>query len=849
MLLKNQQFVAVGAVAMVSAALITSAALAVLGDKVVTGGAQGLASVRLSSLAVETTSDDDRDRLAVAPLFTEHKAASSAGFNPFSGSSYFQFNERVNLGIAAPLGFVFRDPDALGDKVSITGPMLSGNSFYRTEGDGSYDAINLYNWKLDGGTVGGMWSGLLSDWFGIGNGGWYYIPGAPNVAAREFNIPSEQQVTNWYNLAARRQDNWNLSNAVYYYADLSKNYRPFNYNQYSKYQYQDVINEQVAVGDSFQTVYRTDGGSTVKIKRFPFSPRDSYIRIGHDFAYAATPNGLTDAQVAALSPRFSNQAVNENLVPRYHVVQDGVLNYCECESESDREYYYGMLLEAFGYSDAEIEAFLDEVHAWEHGFPNAFDGYEQSYWSMGAAQAGPRTAASSDPQPVLNKLPNDGYFHGKGSWGQSYDDQWGLKQIGITATGRDGKGALWPRKAATTLVAVVDTGIDFAHPDLDGVLAANFREIPNNGKDDDGNGYVDDFLGWNFVDGNNDVRDLNGHGTFVTGIIAANTDNGRGIAGVNPWARILPVKVTEFDNIGSSVDIALGIMYAAKLGARVINVSIAGPLNKAAQAAVNEAVKLGALVVVAAGNEGKNVQEVAPAGLTGVITVAATNQSRQREQYSNWGPGIDIAAPGSDILSLRAIQTDLMLFADKNYKAGSNIVGSDRRYYRTTGTSFSAPYVAGVASLLFSLNPKLSAEQVKRMILQSASDIDVPGTDQFSGYGLLNAPAAVKADPAFFVESRIEGVTVVQKDGQTYVRVSGTASADRFAGARIEIGAGEDPAQWRQAGSEIDSSVTTGVLQDIAASEFAGAKAWTLRLIARHENGRTRENRFVLKTN
>jgi hypothetical protein len=134
------------------------------------------------------------------------------------------------------------------------------------------------------------------------------------------------------------------------------------------------------------------------------------------------------------------------------------------------------------------------------------------------------------------------------------------------------------------------------------------------------------------------------------------------------------------------------------------------------------------------------------------------------------------------------------------------------------------------------------------MILQSATDIDAPGTDQFTGYGLLNAAAAVKADPTFYVEARLKEVKVVNKDGAVFVQVQGTADADRFAKGWIEIGKGEDPQQWTKVG-DISGKVTDGVLQDIAASQFAGADAWTLRVVAQHENGRTRENRFFLKTN
>ena len=139
------------------------------------------------------------------------------------------------------------------------------------------------------------------------------------------------------------------------------------------------------------------------------------------------------------------------------------------------------------------------------------------------------------------------------------------------------------------------------------------------------------------------------------------------------------------------------------------------------------------------------------------------------------------------------------------------------------------------------------ASQVRRMILQSARDIDTPGVDQFTGYGLLDAVAALKTDPEFFVAAHIEGVSVVQKDGAPHVRVTGSADADRFDRAWIEIGAGENPKKWTKVSRKIKKPVRNGTLDDLEAKHFGGAKQWTLRVITRHKNGKQRENRFLLK--
>jgi len=169
------------------------------------------------------------------------------------------------------------------------------------------------------------------------------------------------------------------------------------------------------------------------------------------------------------------------------------------------------------------------------------------------------------------------------------------------------------------------------------------------------------------------------------------------------------------------------------------------------------------------------------------------------------------------------------------------------RYYRVDGTSFAAPMVAGVASLILSTRPELTAADVKRMILQSARDISGIGRDRNLGYGLLDADAAVKADPAFFVDGVISGLSVVQANGRQAVEVKGTATANRMRAAWIEIGQGENPTEWKKVTDNITRPVENGVVGDVEARNFAGAKVWTVRVVVEHENGRKREARYVLR--
>lgn len=445
-------------------------------------------------------------------------------------------------------------------------------------------------------------------------------------------------------------------------------------------------------------------------------------------------------------------------------------------------------------------------------------------------------------------FPSDRFFNRRGSWGQPFEDQWALRRIGFEPVQlSDMADSLWPKAGRPVIVAVLDTGVDRGHPELAGRIALNRGEAFGDKTDNDGNGFIDDVFGWNFITNSFDTWDDNGHGTFVAGIIAARVDNGLGIAGVNPYAMILPVKVTDHRHASGSRLIAKGIRYAVDRGARVINISIGGPtLTADEDEAVRYAISKDVLVVAAAGNLGVDTANFGPAGTGGVITVAATDQDDKRAGYSNFGVAVDISAPGDDILSLRAIETDMIAKADKSYKAGSAFVGGVQDYYRASGTSFAAPLVSGVASLIMAKFPNLTGEQVKRMILNSARDIDVPGIDRNTGYGLIDARAALATDPSFFIDAQISGVSLANAAGARVVRVAGTADADKFAGARVEIGAGDSPAAWTRIGNDLMSVVRAGDLAEIPVSSLGGSRRWTIRIVVRHENGREREARYVL---
>jgi subtilisin family serine protease len=264
-------------------------------------------------------------------------------------------------------------------------------------------------------------------------------------------------------------------------------------------------------------------------------------------------------------------------------------------------------------------------------------------------------------------------------------------------------------------VAVVDTGVDYTHPDLQSNIWQNPEEIPGNGIDDDHNGYVDDVHGWNFVDTeSNDPIDLEGHGTHVAGTIAA-TNNGFGTTGIAYGAKIMPVRVIGGmdDNYPEQFDanVAQGIRYAVQNGARVINMSlgnfIGDPTMVQTRAALEYATQSGVIAVMASGNEreqGAN-RPIEPANFArqGLgIAVGAINLRRQVAYFSNPAgkrPIEFLVAPGVNIRST---------------------VPNDS-YELESGTSMATPHISGVVALMLSANPQLTVAQVISILQTSAN--------------------------------------------------------------------------------------------------------------------------------
>jgi subtilisin family serine protease len=281
-------------------------------------------------------------------------------------------------------------------------------------------------------------------------------------------------------------------------------------------------------------------------------------------------------------------------------------------------------------------------------------------------------------------------------------EQWGLDMVEsdaahVTATGTG------------TVVAVVDSGVDLTHPDLAGRLLA----------------------GHDFVDDDSTPQDLNGHGTHVTGIVAADSGNGIGVSSVAPGAQVLPVRVLDDQGSGSTDDVAAGIDWAVDHGADVINLSLGEdvPLlgsGSAYEVALDNALDHGVIVVAAAGNNGLPTCEQ-PAAQGRLLCVGAVDRRRQRSFFSSFGEGLGVTAPGGSALPMAG--EDVL----STWKGGG--------YETEAGTSQATPHVSGVAALLVSKG--LRGQGAVNRILATASDAGTPGPDPQFGAGIVNARAAV----------------------------------------------------------------------------------------------------------
>jgi subtilisin family serine protease len=318
--------------------------------------------------------------------------------------------------------------------------------------------------------------------------------------------------------------------------------------------------------------------------------------------------------------------------------------------------------------------------------------------------------------------------------------QWGLEMVRAPA-------AWYVSTGYAVTVAVVDTGVDLAHPDLVDSLVA----------------------GWDIVGDDASPTDGHGHGTHVAGIVGAATNNALGVAGMGWGTKVMPVRVLDDRGEGDVWSVAQGIRYAVDHGARVINLSLGGDSGGESLAdAIVYAQDRGAIVIAAAGNQNTSAPFY-PAAYEGVIGVSATNASDEKASFSNYGAYVDVAAPGDSI------------YSTLRRPAG---------YGYMSGTSMAAPMVSGLAALLWTHHPEASAAQIVAAIKDGAADLGSEGWDPIYGWGRISAANSIYATLA--PDSRMPDASVlatgkdsVQSDaayrpGEVIVQMRGVSRQDEL---------------------------------------------------------------------
>lgn len=407
------------------------------------------------------------------------------------------------------------------------------------------------------------------------------------------------------------------------------------------------------------------------------------------------------------------------------------------------------------------------------------------------------TTAATPNDPRFNSLYG---LHNTGQTGGSNDADIDAVEAWDIQTGSD------------IIVAVLDTGVDYNHPDLSANIWSNGGEIPNNGLDDDNNGYVDDVRGWDFANSDNNPMDDNNHGTHVSGTIAARGNNGTGITGVNWSARVMPLKFMNAAGVGNLAGAISAIQYAIDNGARVINASWGGPgFSNALNNAVGAANNAGILFVAAAGNNSANtdVSPNYPAGFNqaNILSVAATDATDGLAGFSNFGANsVDLGAPGVSILSTIR----------------------NNGYASFNGTSMAAPHVAGAAALILASNPTMSLSALKNTIMNSTDPIAALAGRSVSG-GRLNVFNAVSSIATPAPAPVPVPVTIAVSPG----------SANLIAGTNLQFSAsgGLAPYSWTISNAALASISTTGLLTTLAAG--------TLTVTATDANGNSGSSGFI----
>jgi len=375
---------------------------------------------------------------------------------------------------------------------------------------------------------------------------------------------------------------------------------------------------------------------------------------------------------------------------------DGLEVMAELGSETDE---MPLLVSTEGQPVDQVLAELNADPAVEYAEPNYVIGLTGDPATAATQQADP---AAEPAAGEISALPSD-----QGATAVTVNDPRSVEQYSLDRM--QVRSAWGLTTGGSGIVAVLDTGVQFNHPDLAG------RLLP----------------GYDFVSNDRDASDDNGHGTWVSGIIAANANDGYGVAGISWSDKILPIKIMDGSGLGDTSDLTSGIIWAADNGATIINMSVGGfPYSQYVQDAVNYAWSKGAVLIGAAGNN-RREEVFYPASLTNVISVSATQADDEFANWSSYGSKVDVSAPGASILTTNCYACAY---------GGHDTWGS---HTIISGTSFAAPNVAGVVALIRAHYPTEGPGQIVNRLLTSVDDQGYARWDNRYGLGRVNAARAL----------------------------------------------------------------------------------------------------------
>ena len=387
------------------------------------------------------------------------------------------------------------------------------------------------------------------------------------------------------------------------------------------------------------------------------------------------------------------------------------------------------------------------------------------------------------------------------------------------------------------IIGVIDTGIDYNHPDLQGCLWKNEAELNGeSGVDDDNNGFVDDSIGWDFtdaprfsdggdyIDPDNDPMDEygSGHGTQIAGIIAAQSNNGIGIAGIGPNLTVMNLRAGTAGGYLEEDDVANALIYALDNGAKIVNMSFGDvALSRFLQDVIYYAYQQGMIIVASAGNSGNDELHY-PSGLPETISVGATDDDDNIAGFSSYGPTIDCVAPGSEIISTAV----------------------NGKYNVVSGTSFSAPIASALAGLILSVHPDIGPERIRSILKTSSDDILNYGWDKYSGAGRVSALRAVSV-PDGGILKLIEPAPN-SSTAEYVVPIIGTAVHPDIQSVLLETGEGKDPQTWQTLTTLENRQILADTIGTLNITTILDSIV-TLRLVMMLYNGHSDEIRTQLK--